>query len=283
MELASGILYNSIMIICSICNFPKEEKDFYFRDKSKGIRRNDCITCHRARTETYYQKNKDKWVAYENNKTDEQKQRDAICNKKWWNVHGAEQNAHAKEVYQKRRLTVLDKYGSRCDCCGISDKLFLTVDHRNGDGAKDRKNYKGFLKRLYDLPVDFVNYRLLCWNCNTAYGIYGYCPHHTESTNFWPESFVGLSRNEKMRLWRHKVRKAVIDIYGGHCACCGVDKYEFLALDHVNGGGRQDRLVRSPFTMYTEVYKGGSPLDKYRILCHNCNNVCAPIGCCHCH
>lgn len=74
-----------------------------------------------------------------------------------------------------------------------------------------------------------------------------------------------------------RLKTELISNLGGKCACCGEDKYEFLTLDHIHGGGHQHRL-RCSFsrtTIYWEVKMQGFPRDKYRILCWNCN---AAIG-----
>lgn len=36
---------------------------------------------------------------------------------------------------------------------------------------------------------------------------------------------------------RKRTRLACLEHYGKVCACCGEHRYEFLAIDHVNGGG----------------------------------------------
>jgi hypothetical protein len=54
----------------------------------------------------------------------------------------------------------------------------LAVDHRNGGGRKERKTTPIYqiLRKIQeeDYPND---YRVLCHNCNSALGFYGYCPH----------------------------------------------------------------------------------------------------------
>lgn len=62
------------------------------------------------------------------------------------------------------------------------------------------------------------------------------------------------------------------------CACCGEDKYEFLALDHIQGGGNKQRkdiggnLVRW-------LKRNNFPTG-YRVLCHNCNHSMGARGYC---
>ena len=68
-----------------------------------------------------------------------------------------------------------------------------------------------------------------------------------------------------------KVRKETIEAYGGKCVCCGENKIEFLAIDHINGGGSQHRKRDSRATQMSHWLKEQGWPDGYRILCHNCN------------
>jgi 5-methylcytosine-specific restriction endonuclease McrA len=86
-----------------------------------------------------------------------------------------------KEHNQKKRLEVLQHYGGKCVCCGQTNPLFLTIDHKNSDGNRDprargRSGFRisglGWYMKLIKLgfPDDF---QVLCWNCNHAKEIYG--------------------------------------------------------------------------------------------------------------
>ena len=74
-----------------------------------------------------------------------------------------------KKCRQKLRESIIDIYGGKCSCCGITDKRILDIDHVNNDGASDGRNgiygkslmYK--IKRE-DYPKD--KYQILCKNCN---------------------------------------------------------------------------------------------------------------------
>ena len=89
------------------------------------------------------------------------------------------------KVSKKTRILkqlVLDHYGQRCNCsCGCSVAKFehLTIDHKNNDGAKRRKdgqhhcgqaNYRRIIREGF--PDDL---QVLCWNCNCAKQYYGGC------------------------------------------------------------------------------------------------------------
>ncbi len=73
---------------------------------------------------------------------------------------------------------------------------------------------------------------------------------------------------------RVKLRNEVITAYGGVCVCCGEDNREFLAIDHINGGGTKSRklgLHIAGTSFYLWLRKLDFPKDLFRLLCHNCN------------
>lgn len=95
-------------------------------------------------------------------------------------THKAELYAQARKHRQEQRKECIDHYGGCCECCGESRIEFLAIDHINGGGTKQRNelNIKGskvftWLK-LNNFPTGF---RVLCHNCNSSFGHYGYCPH----------------------------------------------------------------------------------------------------------
>lgn len=84
---------------------------------------------------------------------------------------------------------------------------------------------------------------------------------------------------------RDAVRAAMIEAYGGRCACCGETTPAFLTLDHANGGGNEHRRrynQRSNQGVVRELRNAGWPQDGYRLLCWNCQHgVQLPGGCPH--
>jgi len=76
-------------------------------------------------------------------------------------------------------------YGGQCACCGISDLIFLNIDHVDGHGAEHRRGTQTgrsggvqlylWLRRSGWPP----GFQVLCWNCNSAkhYGN-GTCEPH---------------------------------------------------------------------------------------------------------
>jgi len=80
--------------------------------------------------------------------------------------------------------------------------------------------------------------------------------------------------NEKARAERRRC----VEHYGGKCICCGETRYEFLAIDHIEGNGRQHRLSISGKTSRWLI-KNNFP-QGFRILCHNCNQSLGYNGYC---
>lgn len=81
--------------------------------------------------------------------------------------------------------------------------------------------------------------------------------------------------NEIGRNFRQRLRKEILKKYGDKCACCGESAYEFLAIDHINGGGNKHRREISPknctsTSIYQWLKRNNFP-DGFQILCHNCN------------
>lgn len=54
------------------------------------------------------------------------------------------------------------------------------------------------------------------------------------------------------------------------CKCCQEDTYEFLSIDHINGGGNQHRKKLGSKYIYSWLVQNDYP-DGYRVLCYNCN------------
>ncbi len=71
--------------------------------------------------------------------------------------------------------------------------MFLCLDHIKGWGRREYAQKGGVAwKRAVreGLPKD--RYRLLCWNCNSALGLYGRCPHSSLTAPvFRPSAFSG--------------------------------------------------------------------------------------------
>jgi hypothetical protein len=81
---------------------------------------------------------------------------------------------------------------------------------------------------------------------------------------------------ENSRRHRQRLKRDALEAYGGpkcSCAGCDVAVQEFLALDHVNGGGNDHRRFDTKgggSKLYQWLKTNGYP-GGFRVLCHNCN------------
>jgi hypothetical protein len=78
-----------------------------------------------------------------------------------------------------------------------------------------------------------------------------------------------------------RLKKRVFEHYSngpGVCKCCGETRFEFLCLDHINGGGRQHRKTFQG-SVYYWIKKNNFP-GGFRVLCHNCNMALGFFGYC---
>lgn len=77
----------------------------------------------------------------------------------------------------------------------------------------------------------------------------------------------------RQRRHRERLKREVVDAYGGACACCGESDIVFLAVDHINGnmGGKNRPRSEMGAKLYARLRRAGFPQGEYRILCHNCN------------
>jgi hypothetical protein len=79
-------------------------------------------------------------------------------------------------------------------------------------------------------------------------------------------------RRDYSRDYNHRLRIEVLKAYGSRCVCCGEDTIEFLAFDHVDGGGNKHRktIGSRGSKIYYWLRSHGFP-NNFQILCHNCN------------
>jgi hypothetical protein len=112
------------------------------------------------------------------------------------------------------------------------------------------------------------------------------------------ERYAKLTREEKdkhneaLRVWkrdhkeqtamtarksRYKKRDSVFALLGGKCARCGFTDIRALELDHINGGGKKERMAIGQYSQLLKIEKYLlSHKDnnvEYQCLCANCNII----------
>ncbi len=91
---------------------------------------------------------------------------------------------NAKSWRDNLKKIVYNHYGNSCACCGESNSIFLSIDHKNNDGSTHRKQVKPFQKASGCMYLWIINHnfptdlQLLCYNCNRGkHYNKGICPH----------------------------------------------------------------------------------------------------------
>lgn len=102
----------------------------------------------------------------------------------------AAESAKTKRNQDRCRDEVYEAYGGyKCNCCNESERMFLSIDHINNDGALERRSgkYSGAGSPFYlwlrknNFPK---GYQVLCMNCQTGkHRNGGVCPHQTVQTS----------------------------------------------------------------------------------------------------
>lgn len=102
------------------------------------------------------------------------------------------------------------------------------------------------------------------------------------------ERWAGFSEQEREherqrgRQYNARLKLEVIGVYGGACECCGASNIEFLAIDHIAGGGnrhRKDNYMTAGKGTYIWLKRNNYP-QGFRVLCHNCNHSIGQYGYC---
>lgn len=81
------------------------------------------------------------------------------------------------------------------------------------------------------------------------------------------------ARLETGKRFSAALRMTALIRYSGdppHCVCCGDQHIEFLAIDHIGGGGGAHRKALKGASINLWLRNNGYP-DGFRVLCHNCN------------
>ncbi len=132
----------------------------------------------------YREINKEKINIWQRQYYENHKEELNFQHKEYYKNHMEEMKFYQKQHHNALRLEILHYYSKdsmQCACCGEDILYFLAIDHINGGG---NKHYKELIEKGTTLDQYLINnnfppgYRILCHNCNSSLGAYGYCPHN---------------------------------------------------------------------------------------------------------
>lgn len=136
------------------------------------------------------------------------------------------------------------------------------------------KSVDDFYKRN---DVDYVGYSSYCKECKKKKAS-EWRSANPDKNRENVKKYYRVHGRGKTYNYRKAARETVLKHYGNKCACCGEDKAEFLAIDHINGNGRKHRKEVGPH-IASWLVRNNFP-DGFRLLCHNCNQSLGIYGYC---
>lgn len=119
---------------------------------------------------SYYQKNKEKRLAYAAEYRAKRRQELAQMSREHYEANREEAKQHMRDYRQKAKMEAMEALGCRCVRCGFTDTRALQIDHVYGGGNREealRKRGTKFYRQVRDEALaGSPKYQLLCANCN---------------------------------------------------------------------------------------------------------------------
>ena len=179
---------------CSACGLTKPLSEMTAVAVKKNLKWKRCKACENSYAKKWRVENRDEFNAYHRqwrkNLGQEynvyvssiRKQKISKMSPEEQKVFRAGESAKVKADSERIKDKVFSAYGWNCNCCGESQRLFLSLDHVNNDGYLDRsRGKKKSSTRTYRevIKAGFPNtFQVLCMNCNFGKRMNnGVCPH----------------------------------------------------------------------------------------------------------
>ncbi len=111
---------------------------------------------------------------------------------------------------------------------------------------------------------------------------------HIEKITDYNKEYSKLHRGEintRQNIANRRIKRSVLELFGGKCACCGENRFEFLTMDHINDDGKEHRKRGGELWHADGVYRWAlknseKALKILQILCWNCQMAKAFFGAC---
>jgi len=168
---------------CCRCKKMKPTSEFAKDKRRKDGLKSFCRECHNKYESEWRKRNPEKFATRNRRYAETHRKQIRNYSRKYRQQDPERYRQYTRDYRIRLKLEVLVHYGGdppKCACCGENHIEFLTIDHIHGGGKRHRKkigtNIYNWLKKT-KFPDGF---RVLCMNCNSALGFYGYCPHQKE-------------------------------------------------------------------------------------------------------
>ena len=121
------------------------------------------------------------------------------------------------------------------------------------------------------LVICYTRGMKICPRCKTEQLLtsYGYCRSCTAAYGRERRKKYPEQARAYQRAYRRRVRIEVLQALGGRCMHCGNTDQRCLQIDHISGGGNQERQTLGPSRISGKISKGQT--EGYQLLCANCN------------
>lgn len=177
---------------CSRCKkmLPATTEYFFrYRRSKDGLAYwcKDCKGSHEAKVaqsgrkreynKAYYKQNRERILQRSKDYHHAHPEKQVARQRKYYAANKDVCDNRSKANARRIRLEIIAAYGGKCECCGEERIEFLAIDHINGGGRRHRKSLSGNFYRWLKRNNFPEGFRVLCHNCNSALGFYGYCPH----------------------------------------------------------------------------------------------------------
>ena len=131
---------------CTICKEEKSLLQYYKNNRARDGFSAHCKLCHKIFHDRWMKNNTEKkreinrraMRIYRNRHPEKSR----ISNRKCWIRNGKKYKETARNKNRLERQNIINRYGGKCECCGINDYRFLCLDHKNNDGYNHRKSIR---------------------------------------------------------------------------------------------------------------------------------------------
>lgn len=132
----------------------------------------------------------------------------------------------------------------------------------------------GFARKL-SMPNNYLGATQTCTKCRRVLPLLPdwFSKHKEMKTGLLQmcKDCQRIIQRQQLRNRKTKQRLTVFNHYSNgvpRCHCCGETTFEFLSIDHINGGGNQHR--KNIYNIFLWLIQNDFP-DGFQILCYSCN------------